>query len=177
MTVILLCYSSSEIDRLSFIPGLKILGQRSQTSKYWIKKLKYTFMTAFSIKKMTKGFTSPQILPIVEKPCYESIAKLQLKLNVNTAFMQLNFRCSQFDHLWLTARKPANNTISAIPFLPPHNPGATPIVPAASTSAQISSIQYNFSQDTLVFKKFSMVDKALKQMLIVSVNKIFIKSL
>ena len=42
-------------------------------------------------------------------------------------------------------------TISVVQFIPPENPGATPVIPDLSTAAQIASIHYKFAQDTALF--------------------------
>ena len=67
-------------------------------------------------------------------------------------------------------------TISVVPFVAPVNSGATPVIAAGSTAAQIASIRYEFAQDTILFQRFNNVDKILKKMLIASVDEIFIKS-
>ena len=130
-----------------------------------------------SIEKITEGFPFPRIPPIVGQPCYETIAELQLQLNANAASVQSNLGCGQFGHLWLTVQPAVYATISEVEFIPPVNPGGTPIIPDLSTGAQIASIRYTFAQDTALFQRFDNVDKALKQMLIASVDEIFIKSL
>ena len=96
------------------------------------------------IKKITKGFPLPQILSIVVQPCYETIANLQLKINLNTTSVQSNFWCGHFGHLWLAVKLITYFTISAVLFVHPPNLGVTLIIPAGSTLAQISSTQFKY---------------------------------
>ena len=62
-------------------------------------------ITTSSIKKITEGFPFPQIPPIAGQLCYDTISKLQLKIDANSAFVQPNLGYGQFGHLVLAIKK------------------------------------------------------------------------
>ena len=67
----------------------------------------------------------------------------------------------------------ANNT----PFVPPVNPGALAAIPDTSTAAQIASFRYDHKIATDLFTEYDRTDKALRQLLISSVDETFIRAL
>ena len=55
-----------------------------------------------AIDKIVDSFTSPMIPPIVGMPTYNTITKVNLKLNSNAASVQSNLGCSTLSLLQLT---------------------------------------------------------------------------
>ena len=79
--------------------------------------------------------------------------------------------------MYLTVSPAVYANLSAVPFLPPVNPGPTPIIPDRSTVPTTTTIRARFVEDTDIFKQYSTTDKALKQLLVGAVGKMFIRSL
>ena len=94
-----------------------------------------------SAEKIVENFPHPTIQPIVGQPTYESLAELHLKLNANAASVHSNRGNGQFGLIYLTLKGEVYATLSAVPFVPPDNPGQNPTVPAGSTVAQITEIR------------------------------------
>jgi hypothetical protein len=76
-----------------------------------------------STDKIVDGFPHPNIAPIGGIPTYESIAELNLQLNANTASVQSNLGDGQLGLLALTVSPAVFNTLSAVAFVHPVNPG------------------------------------------------------
>ena len=57
------------------------------------------------------------------------------------------------------------------------NPGSEPIIPANSTGAQITELHYAFDTASALFNEYDRTDKALRQILLSAVDKMFIRSL
>ena len=88
-----------------------------------------------SIDKIVDGFPHPNIAPIVGIPTYESIAELNLQLNANAASVQSsNLGNGQLGLLALTVSPAVFNTLSAVAFVHPVNPGTNPIIPPGATT-------------------------------------------
>jgi hypothetical protein len=94
---------------------------------------------AISIDKIVDGFPHPNIAPIVGMiPTYESIAKLNLQLkNANAASVQSNLGDVQLGLLAMTVSLAVFNTLSAIAFVHPVNPGTNPVIPPGATTTHV----------------------------------------
>ena len=68
-------------------------------------------------------------------PTYETIAELNLKLIANAASVQSNLGDGQLGLLHLTVSPVEYGTLSVVAFVPPINPGKSPIIPIAATAA------------------------------------------
>ncbi len=79
--------------------------------------------------------------------------------------------------MYLTVSPAVYANLSAVPFLPPVNPGPTPIIPDRSTVPTPTTIRARFVEDTDIFKQYSTTDKALKQLLVGAADEMFIRSL
>ena len=130
-----------------------------------------------TIDKIIDSFPYEKLHKISGEPSYASIAEIHQQLNANAASIQSNLGNGILGHLWLTLKPEIFNTLSAIPFIPPENPGAQPEIPERSTAPQIASIRYNFESDQRVFQKYNNVEQALKVQLIAAVDEVFIQSL
>ncbi len=130
------------------------------------------------VDSIVEGFPFPTVNPIVGEPNYESIAALHQQLNANAASVQSHLGNGVLGLLYLTVSPAVYANLSAVPFLPPVNPGPTPIIPDRSTVPTTTTIRARFIEETDVFKQYSTTDKALKQLLIVgAVDEMFIRSL
>ena len=129
------------------------------------------------VDSIVEGFPFPTVNPIVGEPNYESIAALHQQLNSNAASVQSHLGNGVLGLLYLTVSPAVYANLSAVPFLPPVNPGPTPIIPDRSTVPTTSTIRARFIEETDVFKQYSTTDKALKQLLVGAVDEMFIRSL
>ena len=59
----------------------------------------------------------------------------------------------------------------------PVNPVSVPITRANSTGAQITELRYDFDTASALFNKYNRTDKALRQILLSTVDEMFIRSL
>ncbi len=129
------------------------------------------------VDSIVDGFPFPTVQPIIGEPNYESIAALHLQLNANAASVQSHLGNGVLGLLYLTISPAVYATLSAVPFVPPVNPGPTPIIPDRSTVPTTTTIRARFVEETDIFKQYSTTDKALKQLLVGAVDEMFIRSL
>jgi hypothetical protein len=129
------------------------------------------------VDSIVEGFPFPTVNPIVGEPNYESIAALHQQLNANAASVQSHLGNGVLGLLYLTVSPAVYANLSAVPFLPPVNPGPTPIIPDRSTVPTTTTIRARFVEETDIFKQYSTTDKALKQLLVGAVDEMFIRSL
>ena len=130
-----------------------------------------------TVNKIVEIFTFPIISPIVGKPNYETIAKVYLKLNENSASVHSNRGDGQLGLQFLTVSPAVYSTLYATAFIPPFNPGATAIITVGSNSAVINSKRQPFNDATVLFKQYDSADKDLKQILLGAVDEMFVRSL
>ena len=114
-----------------------------------------------AIDKIVDGFPFPTIPPIVGTLTYNTIAKVNLKLNSNSASVQFNRGCGTLGLIQLTVSLAVYNTLLSIPFIVPVNPVSVPIIPANSTGAQITELCYAFDTASALFNKYDRTNKAL----------------
>ena len=84
-------------------------------------------------------------LPIVGIATYKSITELNLQLNANAASMQSNLGDGQLGLLALTVFPAVFNTLSAVAFVHPVNPGTNPIIPPGATTHVTSHLTRVFA--------------------------------
>ena len=106
-------------------------------------------------------FQFPTIPRIVGTPTYNTIVEVNLKLNSNSASVQSNLGCGTLGLLQLTVSPAVHNTLSSTLFIVPVNPGSVPIIPANSTGAQITKLQYAFDTASALFNEYDRIDKDL----------------
>jgi hypothetical protein len=76
----------------------------------------------------TDAFPHPSIPPILGIPSYATIAELHLKVNTNVASVYSSLGDGSHGLLTLTVSATVYNTLSAIPFVHPLNPGPQPVI-------------------------------------------------
>ena len=130
-----------------------------------------------AINKIVDSFPFPKIPSIVGTPTYNTIAEVNLELNSYSASVQSNLGCGTLGLLQLTVSSAAYNTFSSTAFIVPINPSSVPIIPAKSTGSQITELCYAFNTTSALFNKYDRTKKALRQILLSIVNKMFICSL
>jgi hypothetical protein len=129
------------------------------------------------VDSIVEGFPFPTVTPIVGEPNYETIADLHQQLNANAASVPSHLGNGVLGLLYLTVSPAVYANLSAVAFIPPVNPGPTPIIPARSTVPTTETIRARFVENTAIFKQYSTTDKALKQLLVGAVDEMFIRSL
>jgi hypothetical protein len=130
-----------------------------------------------TIESLSTGFPYPTVLPIVGEPNYESIAELHKQLNANSSSIPSHLGDGQLGLLYLTVTDDVYNTLSAVPFVPPVNPGPTPDHPDGATAAQITDFRFTYKTNAALFSEYNLADKALKQLLLGAVESMFVRSL
>ena len=130
-----------------------------------------------AIDKIVDGFPFPTISPIIGAPNYETIAKVHLKINSNATSVKSNLGCGTLGLLQLTVSPAVYATLSATAFINPVNPGADPTIPSIASGPQITNLRYTHDVSTAVFNEYNQTDKAICQMLIAVVEKMFTRSL
>ena len=123
------------------------------------------------------GLPFPKISPIIGAPNYKTIAKVHLKLNSNATSFQSNLGCVTLGQLQLTVSPAVYTTFSATAFITPVNPGTETTIPLIASGPQITNLCYVHDVATAVSNEYDRTDKALRQILIAAVDKMFIRSL
>jgi regulator of replication initiation timing len=124
-----------------------------------------------------EGFPHPTIPAVIGIPTYETISEVNLQLNANAASVHSNLGDGAHGLLALTINPAVFNTLSAVAFVVPVNPGAQPVIPAGATNHQINAIQNQHKENHRIWKEYLATDKALKQMLLAAVNEMYYRSL
>ena len=130
-----------------------------------------------AIDKIVDGFKFPTIPPISGTPTYHTISEVNLKLNSNSASVQSNLSCGTLGLIQLIVSPALYNTLSVTTFDVNVNPGSSPDIPANSTGAQITKLCYAFDTAAALFNKYDCTGEALRQILLTTVDKMYIRSL
>ena len=130
-----------------------------------------------SADRVSEGFPHPNLRPINGIPTYASIAEINLWLNANAASVQSNLGDGLLGLLYLTVSQAKYNTLSAVPFIVPVNPGAIPVLAQGMTAAQLTALMRQHTTDTAIFREYNATDKALKQQLLGAVGTIYLWTL
>ena len=130
-----------------------------------------------SIEKIVERFLFPTIDPIIVTPEYESIADIHLNINSNATSVQSNLGCGTLGLLFLTFLPAVYATLSTIAFVPPVNPEPKPNIPTGETGAVIADIRYCHIESTKIFTEYENTDKALRQLLLLSTDELYVWSL
>ena len=68
-------------------------------------------------------------------------------------------------------------TLSTIAFVLSFNPEPKPSIPTGATGAFISDLRYRHTEATKIFTKYENTEKALRQLLLASTDKLYVRSL
>ena len=124
-----------------------------------------------AIDNIVNGFPFPTIPPVFGTPTYNTIAKVNLKLNSNSASVQSNLGCGTLGLLQLTVSPAVYNTLSYTTHIMPVNPVSVLIIPANSTGVQTTKLRYAFDTASALFNEYDCTDKTLRQILLSTVEK------
>lgn len=129
-----------------------------------------------STDKILDSFPNPTIQPIIGKPMYES-RRVHLKLNYNATSVQSHLSNGRIGLLALSVTSVVFNTLSHIHFIAPRNPGLNDIIPPNQTAAQIFAIHQTHEADSFLYKQYDATDKALNQLLLGTVDDMFLSTI
>lgn len=114
-----------------------------------------------------------------EEPDYARLQEAFMNLNANAASVNSNAGDGRLGLIHLTIGDAEYQIISTagVPFVPPPNPGANPVIPANSTSAAIAEIRRQFTEASRIYRVYVNTDAALKKQVIAAVDDEFISVL
>ena len=130
-------------------------------------------LESFSIKKLSTIATS------TEPPSYTTLHAAQLELNSNATSVYSYAGDGVLGHLALTvsAADYILTSTGNVPFMPPINPGPSPVHQAAATQFQIAETIRQFKEDQATFKLYRDVDQTLRNQVIEAVHEYYIRTL
>ena len=91
--------------------------------------------------------------------------------------MQSKIGCDTLSLLFLTVSPYIYATLSTIVFVLPVNPGPEPNIPTGATGAAISDLRYHHTEATKIFTNYKNTNKALRQIMLASTDKLYAQSL
>ena len=130
-----------------------------------------------TVEKIKDAFPYSTIEPIVGQPGYETIKSTHLKLNANAASVISHLGNGRLGLLYLTVQQAVFNTLSAVVFPPPTNPGSTVTYLVGATHHIICAADVAYAAATRLFQKYDATYRALKQQLLGAVNDMFVRAL
>ena len=132
---------------------------------------------AASVESIIESFPYPTISAIIGEPTYESITAVARHLKANAASVHTELGGGALGHLALLMTPAVYATISLVPYNAPGNPGPTPNLDAGGTAPVLSAIIRTHTENLRLWRLHTNLDKALKQQLIGSVNRMYIRTL
>ena len=130
-----------------------------------------------SPNKIVENFPHKTIPPIIGQPTYESIRDMHLQMNENCISVHSNLGNGQLGHLGITVTQAVYNTLSALPFVAPINPGSTPVFHPNAQAPEIENIRRIFQEEQAVFNTYQNVQKAISALMIGAVDPIYFQAL
>ncbi len=127
--------------------------------------------------KIMANFPHKSLPRIIGPPTYETIRDMHLKINENCISVHSNLGNGQLGHLGISVTAAVYNTLSAIPFVPPVNPGAAPVFPDGAQGPQIANIRLVFDEAQIMFNTYQNVQKAISALIIGAVDEIYFQAL
>ena len=127
------------------------------------------------IEAIVDTFLYPTVPSTKGFPTYSTIKESHLKLNANAAAVQSNLGDGNNGHIHLTVSEEVYNTLSDVAFIEPANREVVPTFP--QNTSQRLQMEIQSDENRKVFNEFRNTYKALKQLLLSTVNDMFIKAL
>ena len=134
-----------------------------------------TTTTAQSVEDIRNSFPQITLRKIAGEPSYADIREIHNILKSNAASIPTTLGGGAHGHLGLVLGVATYLTVAGVAFTMPANPGAFPIFPTASTSAQINAITRTFNHNFKTYTEAKRTDTALKQQLTDAIDEIYIK--
>ena len=125
-------------------------------------------------------FPNPVLTPIIGEPDYAAIRILQKQTNQNLAAIPSNLGCATKGLLWLATTPSVYSTISAIPVVPPRNPGSAPdplALSNAKSSKEITTIHSTYDLEVKLYEEYMAADRLSVKLLTAAVEDIFTASI
>jgi len=133
--------------------------------------------TMTTVEKIKDAFPHRTIDQIIGQPGWETIKPMHQSLNANAASIVSYLGNGRLGLLFLTVIPSVYNTLSAVPFVPPTNPGPTVQYPPVATQHQIRAVDVAHTTATRLFQQYDATDRALKQQLLGAVDNMFVSAL
>jgi hypothetical protein len=130
-----------------------------------------------SVEKLVESFPHPDIPAIEGPPNYKTITDITRLLNANAASIHSELGGGNYGHLALTISAASYTTLSPVAFVPPANPGTTPVIPPLATAVIIGQTVCEHDESLQLWRQYNNVNAALKQQLISSISNIYIQTL
>jgi hypothetical protein len=127
--------------------------------------------------KIMANFPHKTLPRIIGPPTYKTIRDMHLKINENCISVHSNLGNGLLGHLGISVTAAIYNTLSAIPFVPPLNPGAAPVFPNGAQGPQIANIRLVFNEAQVMFNTYQNVQKAISALIIGAVDEIYFQAL
>jgi hypothetical protein len=108
---------------------------------------------------------------------YKTITDITRLLNANAASIHSELGGGNYGHLALTISAASYATLSPVAFVPPANPGTTPVIPPLATATIIGQTVREHDESLRLWRQYNNVNAALKQQLIGSISNIYIRTL
>ena len=129
--------------------------------------------SAFPLTELTRIGTD------TEPPNYASLRIAQTQLNSCAASVDSNGGDGVHGHLALTitAARYVELSVGNVPFVAPLNPPIQPVHQPGATAAQIAENIRQHKEAKIIFRTYHDTDKVLRNMLIASIDMMYIKAL
>ena len=131
-----------------------------------------------SVERIKDAFPHPTVEPIIGQPGYDTIKPLHQKLSADAASIISHLGNGRLCLIYLTVITPVYNTLSAVAFIPPVNPGTTVVYPNINpTHFQIQAANTTHASQFKLFQQYNATDRALKQILLSAVDDMLVNAL
>jgi hypothetical protein len=127
--------------------------------------------------KISDNFPHKSIPPIIGIPTYDGIKDLHLKLNENAVKVHSNLGDGLLGYLGVTVTPAIYNTLSALPFNIPPNPGVAPVFPPGATGPAQHNIRVIFRDESAAFKKYKDVCNAISAIILEVIDPVYLATL
>ena len=114
------------------------------------------------VEKIRNAFSNPTINPIVGQSDYESVHNMHLSLNANARSILSHLKNGTIGIMDLTVPQVVYNTLYAVPFVNPFNPGLVHVYTPLSMASQISTIKQIHDTHNKNFNLYNVYNCALK---------------
>ena len=133
--------------------------------------------TAQSVEEIRTSFPQPTLTAVSGEPSYTDITHIHTILKSNAASIPSTLGGGEHGLLGLVLSAATYFTVTGTAFAIPANPGATPIIPNAATTAQINALTRTFNQEFKVYAESKRADTALKQQILNAIEPLYIEAL
>ena len=111
------------------------------------------------------------------EPNYDSIRCINKKLAANAATIKTTPGGGRHGYLALCLSPAAYASHSLTAFVPPVNPGPTPVFPIRANAASIAALETTHKEKLRKWEEYNAVMQALKNQFIEAVDEIYLKSI